>query len=118
MFQKDIISGYKKLEEMKSLKLPASVSLKIFMFKKQIKEFFDWQLEEEKKIFESYGAEINENGKIVVPDSSRIKDFTNEINALGEVEHDNIDKITVPADAFEVLSIEDIEVLSKIFNFT
>lgn len=118
MTQKDIITAYKKIDEIKNMKLPAAISLKVFMFKKRVKEFYDWQVEEERRIFAEYGASINDKNNVVIKDPAKIKEFTDEINALGNLEHEDVEKVDLPIDAFDTLTIEDIEALSTAFNFT
>ena len=116
LMQKDIILGYKKLEEMNDIKFPAVVSLRLFKFKKQLKELFDWQAEEERALFTEYGATF-EDGRLVMEDQSKMNEFAEKINALAVIEHEDMNKIELPIGPFGEISMDDLETLSNIIEF-
>lgn len=115
IYQKNIINGYKKINELNNIKLPAAISLKLYRFKNKLKEYYDWQSEEEKKIFEEYGAKF-EDGKITLEEENKIQEFAERLNSMGSIEVD-IDKMEIPVEVFGEISVEDLEILDGIFEF-
>lgn len=115
--QKNIILGFKALETKGNISLPAFTAFKLYKFKKQLKECYDWQAEEERRIFEEYGATFEE-GKLTLEDPGKSKEFTDAISALSKVEHEELNKMEIPVSVFGELTMEDIEDLENIFEFT
>lgn len=116
--QVNAINAYKKIEELAGMKFPVMVSFRLFKLKNILKEYFDWQAGEERRIFDEYGASFKEDGTIEIKEESKINEFAAEINGLSQIEHEEFEKVSMPIEAFGELSMNDIGILSEVIEFT
>lgn len=117
MKQSVIISGFKAIEKINNMKFDGETAFKIYKLKKQLKEVYDFQSEQERNIFDQYKASFNPDGTIGIEDMSLADEFVAKITELGEIEHNDIVAVDVRASLFNELSIEDMETLEGIINF-
>lgn len=115
--QYEAINAYRKLEGMTDIKFPATISFKVYKLKKTLGEFYEWQREEETRLFNDYGAQFDENNAIVLADPEKNQEFVDKLNGITNIEHEEFEKVVLPIGAFEMLSMKDIEELDPIIEF-
>jgi len=117
--QKEFVDAYKTLENIsKDLCIPSNIALLFFKVKKLCKEQYEFQVEEQLKILQSFDAKRTENSGWFIEDANKRIECLKKLNELDcmEVNIDYTPK-TIHLDGSFNLSIQDIESLSCFFNF-
>jgi len=118
MKQNVCINAYKALDVLTHANFDGTTAFKIFKLRKALKEIYDFQAEEEKRIFADYGASFNEDGSIVLEDMEKAEEFVAKITEMSEIEHDEIIPVSIPARCFDNISVEEMEKLDGVIEFT
>ena len=119
MKQQKIVQAYKVLETVsKDKEIPSDISYIFYKVRKLLQPQWDFQKEEEQKIFEKYTPKF-ENEKLVFLDSEKAKQFTEEITKLAEMDIDlgKFEKIDFHPDPRVKLSAEDMDCLEEFLNY-
>lgn len=116
--QFEAINAYRKLNEMTDIKLPATISFKVFKLRNRLKELYDWQSGEETRLFAEYQAKFDNDGRIILDNPEQTAEFAEKLNELTNIEHEEFEKVVLPIGAFDMLSMKDIEELSTVIEFT
>lgn len=115
--QRDVISAYKILNRLNADILPLTISFKIFKLKKALQSQFDWQIEEERKIFEKFNVRQTESG-LAPEDPNDTPVVIKQMEELGNADVDvDIDKISIPLVAEIRIAPNEFDVLEKFIEF-
>lgn len=111
MKQSKIINAYKIIDKISDNKLNLHTSYQIYKIKNSLKDIYQFQLQEEKKLIEEYNVVIDD-GKLKFNTPEIASEFLDKLNEIGDNECD-IDIVPVEIDSNEniLLSIREIEQL-------
>lgn len=116
MKQGNYVSAYKAIQNIQTLRMPVDLALAFFRVKKNLQDQWDFQLQEEQKIFSKYHVTQGQNG-LQLEDPKKQEAFMKELRKLSELEIDgNVEKVSVKIDGRIEMSVEDIEALSEFMN--
>jgi len=119
MKQQKIVQVYKVIEPIsKNKDLPSDISYVFYRIRKLLQDQWDFQIEEERKIFEKYNPKyVNE--KLTFDNPEQAQAFTEEIKKLSEIDADlgEFSKFDFHPDGRVKLSAEDMEKLEDFLNY-
>ena len=120
MKQSKIMSAYQAIEKIKNKdkEYPLNITYTLFKVKKMLQDQWDFQLEEEKKIFNQFSPEVQENGDYKFESREKAQEFTDKLAELGNMEVDL--KITKPKIKLSEqidLTLGEIEALDEFIEF-
>lgn len=119
MTQEQIVKAYKTIQKYETRELPLDISLAFFKLKKALTDQWEFQLNEEQKIFEKYPAKQNESGSLTFETTEAQEGFAKAIQELSEVESmEDFKKIPVEIGDRMNLSINDLEALDEFMKIT
>jgi len=120
MKEKVFIAGYKALERLYANKLPIIDAYKIYSLKTKMRDAYQFQIEQEKKIISEYGGVYDENGALSFPNKLEFSKFRDAILELNDVELDvSIEPIVLIMEQIKDIDISpaDIEALEGFVSF-
>ena len=119
MKQIKYVLAYKVIDKIKNNdSVPSDLSYTFFRIRKILQPQWDFQLEEETKIFNKYNPKNTGNGTFKFDNPDDAPKFAEEIENLSNIEvEDSFDKVQFKPDDRINLSIEDLEVLEPFVEY-
>lgn len=107
------------LQKLSSMKLPIKKAYAIYSLIKQINEYKNFFIQEEKKLVDKFNATIQENGRLVFQDAEDQIHFIEAHNQMYSQEFEEFKAVDLNFDDLsdETLSPQDIMALEGIINF-
>ena len=89
----------------------------LFKLKNELKQFVDFQADEETKLVEKYDGEL-QNGFVMIADEEKRKQFIEEKKQLDNMDIDHeIVRVKIDPDAISDINIDEIEALNGFVDF-
>lgn len=120
MKQYQVNRAYGALNKLSEMQLPIRDAHKVFMLAQQLKSNYDFEIEQEKKIFERNHARFMPNGEMVFDDEQDAIRFKDEMTELGNIDVDlDIQPVTISIDSLDgyTMTPSDIMALSGFVDF-
>ena len=115
--QRQALAAYAVLMGM-GRKATGEAAFSLFRMKQKLKEYVDFQAEEEEKMVERAGGQITEDGKIIIEDPMKRKAFLEEKKKLGEMEiKPAIEPIRIAPERIPEINMDEIEALQGFIIF-
>jgi hypothetical protein len=99
------------------MRVTGTVAFSLFKLKKELKQYVDFQGEEQDKLVKKYGGEIADNGMIMIADAKKKEEFDKADRELGEMECE-ITPVRIPAGLVPDITLAEIEALDGFVEFT
>ena len=110
-------SAYAAIMAMRN-KVKGTDALKLYKLKNRLKEHYDFQAEEELKLVTEYGGTIMDNGRVIVRDPDKRKDFAAAVQGLADMPCEvDADPVTVHVGQDSEITLADMEPLEGFVNF-
>lgn len=111
MKQSQIIAAYNVINKLSDQKINLGTAFQIYKLKNKLKEYYDFQFEEEKKLLLAYEGTISD-GSLNFANEENANKFVNEMQKIGDIEHDiDISPVLLSCSENIELSIKEIEQL-------
>lgn len=118
MKQQNIVNAYKVIKKYEKEKLPLDISYGFFKLKKLLQSQWDFEVEQEKTIFDKYQPQQDENGNFLFKSNEDQQNFAKDIAELLNMECDwNEDKIYINFNNRIEMPLIDIEALDDFVSF-
>ena len=115
MTQGEAVKAYGTIIRM-GQKATGAAAFSLFRLKKELKEIFEFQNEEEQKIVQKFDGQIIEGGILVIADKEKREKAIAEIEELHKMECD-IHTVQIPAAAIPEITLAEIEALDGFVEF-
>lgn len=121
--QYKITRAYKKMNELTQMKLPLTLSYKLWKLKKLLEPQIAFQSEKEQEIIAKYNPQVNGDGTLSFKNEKERNKFYQEMNeTVNEISNMDIDledfeKVEFPMDDRIELTVDDIDDLSEFVDF-
>ena len=104
---------------MLTLNLPIKTAYLIYSLAKQINEYRDFFIKEEKKLIEKFNANVAENGQILFEEENQRNDFIKEYNSLMQYELEDFKPIELNMNNVGDINLTaaDLFILDGVINF-
>lgn len=90
----------------------------LFQLKRAMQDSIDFLADEEEKLADEHGGKIAENGVVLIVDPKDRAAFNAEIKTLREMETEiQADQMTLPADKYPEITLEEMEMLEEFVTF-
>ena len=118
MKQQQIVNAYKVIKKYENEKLPLDISYGLFKVKKLLQPQWDFEIEQENKIYEKYDPQFEDNGKMTFKNDDDELNFIKELNELLEMEIEwDEEKVQIDFNNRVDLSLADVEALDNFITF-
>lgn len=118
MKQQQIVNAYKVIQKYKEKELPLDISYGLFKLKKLLQPAWDFELEEEGKIFDKYHPTQGENNELTFASVEDKTNFAKDMASLLDMESDyDEDKVIIDFNNRLDLTLTDIEALDDFVQF-
>ena len=118
MKQQQIVNAYKVIKKYEEEKLPLDISLALFKLKKRLQDQWDFEIEQERKIFDKYQPEQGSAGSFNFKSKEDEAGFAKDIAALLNMDVDwDEDKIKIDFGGRVDMSLADVEALDDFITF-
>lgn len=120
MTQRQIVNAYKTLRKLSGKELPIIISCKIHRLTVSLRPAWDFQCNEEQKIFERLKPKILPNGDLEFSTTEDAREFKTRMKEIGDMEVDDVKftSISIPETIDAELTPADIENLDGFIEFT
>ena len=118
MKQQQIVNAYKVIKKYENEKLPLDISYGLFKLKKLLQPQWDFEVDQEKIIFEKYNPTYDKSGNMTFSSEEDEEKFVKDLAELLDMEVDwDEKKIHIDFKDRMELPIVDIEVLDDFVTF-
>ena len=118
MKQGKAVNAYKTLCKLSNKQLRLKTAYEIYVLKNKLKEIYDFQIEQEKKLIEEYGARFSEDGKLQFCNTEDATNFMKMINEISELDCEiEYMPVSISSDEDIMISIDEIENLKGFVEF-
>ena len=115
MTQGEAVKAYGAIIKM-GQKATGTAAFSLFRLKKELKEIFEFQNEEEQKIIQKFGGQVIEGGILVIADKEKREQAIAEIEELHKMECE-IQPVKIQASAIPEITLAEIEALDGFVEF-
>ena len=114
-----IYAAYPVVKKLKGMSFPGTIAYRLHKLEKELKEVYDFQTEEHRKLFQQYNPQYDAETKQLTfgtPEDCRA--FVKATDELDQLEHDiAVKPIRIPVNDKYELSGDDMETLEGIIEF-
>ena len=109
--QEKVLNAYATLNKMSQNPMNSFTAFKLFKLKKALQDTVDFQVEQERKIVDEFGGEINEVGQFKI-DPEKRKEFNEKLKELNGMECEiDRDKTVILMAELKDVSLAEMEAL-------
>lgn len=118
MKQQQIVEAYKAMIKMTDMPFILPTAYALYQMAKELKPHFDFQVQEENKLFRKYGVTLDEKRNLKFKNESDAKAFMEQLDALKDMEIDlSFSPIPIKRTEPISLSLHDLTVLEGFIEF-
>lgn len=115
-----MFNAYPMLQKLVTMELPVKVSYQLYKIGKKIEDEKNFFVQEEKKLIEKYGGEVDAVGKINFKDEKNKEPFIKEYQELNNLEIKDLDSLPIKINIEDLnikLSALEISMLDGVIDF-
>lgn len=117
MKQAQIVTAYNIINKLSDKKINLSTAFQIYKLKNKLKEYYDFQFEEEKKLLDLYNG-IIDNGSLNFSNQEDANKFVEEMQKIADIEQDlEISPVLLSCSENIQLSVNEIKQLEGFIVF-
>lgn len=117
MKQAQIVTAYNIINKLSDKKINLSTAFQIYKLKNKLKEYYDFQFEEEKKLLDLYNG-IIDNGSLNFQNQDDANKFVEEMQKIADIEQDlEISPVLLSCSEDIQLSVNEIKQLEGFIIF-
>lgn len=118
MKQGNIVAAYKVVNKLCQMSLPIKTSYELCKLKRAMQPVWDFQVDEERKIFDKYAPEPEENGNFKLKSEEEAIAFGEALKQLNDMEVEDIAGIEIPICEDIQISAAELESIDEFIKFT
>ena len=114
-----ILNAYPIIKDLKKIRFNGKTALQLNRMEKELKEVYDFQMEEHQKLFKDYKPEYNqETNQLSFKTEDECEAFLKSSNELDELEHEvKTPVVRIPIEKVPEISVDDMDKLEGLIEF-